>query len=58
MDELYVFSSWTSTNAATGRKKVVTTNLYEDVADSDYLVRREGGREGGREGQKEEGDRR
>ncbi|KAM3567793.1 hypothetical protein VYU27_010069, partial [Nannochloropsis oceanica] len=37
MDELYVFSSWTSTNAATGRKKVVTTNLYEDVADSDYL---------------------
>ena len=46
MDELYVFSSWTSTNAATGLKKIVTTNLYEDVADSDYMVGREGGREG------------
>jgi len=47
MDTLFVFDSWTSINAATGLSKVVTTNLYEDVADSDYEVRREGGREGG-----------
>jgi len=43
-----VFDSWTSTNAATGLSKVVTTNLYEEVAAADYEARREGGRAGGR----------
>lgn len=36
---MYVFDSWTATNAATGKSKTVKTNLYEDVADADYTVK-------------------
>ena len=37
--QVYLFDSWTSTNAATGKSKTVKTNLYEDVADADYTVK-------------------
>ncbi len=37
--QLYHFELWESTNAATGAKKIVKTNLYEEVADADYTVK-------------------
>lgn len=37
--QVYVFDSWTATNAGTGKSHTVKTNLYEDVADADYTVK-------------------